>query len=78
MEEMGLHGLFDHHFASHLIGMLKPDREVFEHVAAFLKVEPTEILFLDDQPLNVAAAQKAGFMASPRGQSFGVRVINER
>src|SRR5262245_54794163 len=32
IEELGLGQLFAHHFASHLMGKLKPDREVFEHV----------------------------------------------
>jgi len=63
VEEMGLGNLFEHHFASHLMGKLKPDREVFEHVAAALACEPSAILFLDDQPLNVEAAQSLGLQA---------------
>lgn len=63
MEGMELGHLFEYHFASHLIGKLKPDREVFEHVVAALGCEPSTILFLDDQPLNVEAAQTVG----PRG-----------
>ena len=52
-QEMGLEGLFEHHCPSHLIGKLKPDREVFEHVIDVLRCEPSEMLFLDDQPLNI-------------------------
>ena len=63
MSEFGLGGLFDHHFASHLLGKLKPDREVFEHVVAELRCGAGEILFLDDQPLNVRAAQETGMQA---------------
>ena len=53
-------GPFDHHFPSHLTGKLKPDREVFAHVAETLACAPSAILFLDDQPLNVEAARAAG------------------
>jgi HAD superfamily hydrolase (TIGR01509 family) len=63
MDEMGLRNLFAYHFASHLMGKLKPDREVFEHVVAVLECEPSAILYLDDQPLNVEAAQAIGFQA---------------
>ena len=56
-------GLFDRHFPSHLTGKLKPDPEVFAHVAETLGCEPSAILFLDDQPLNVEAARAAGLRA---------------
>lgn len=62
-DEMKLGALFDRHFPSHLIGKLKPDREVFIHVAEALDCEPSAILFLDDQPLNVEAARAAGLRA---------------
>jgi len=45
------------------MGKLKPDREVFEHVADSLRCDPSEILFLDDQPLNVEAARQVGLEA---------------
>jgi putative hydrolase of the HAD superfamily len=61
--EMRLGELFDHHFPSHLTGRLKPDREVFTHVAEALGCAPSAILFLDDQPLNVEAARAAGLGA---------------
>lgn len=63
MEEMGLRELFDYQCASHLLGHFKPDRAVFDHVVATLGCAPSTILFLDDQPLNVAAAQALGFQA---------------
>ena len=63
MGELGLGALFDHHFPSHVMGKLKPDREVFAHVAGTLRCEPSAILFLDDQPLNVQAALAVGVRA---------------
>ena len=68
--EMKLSALFDRHFPSHLTGKLKPDPEVFAHVAETLDCQPSSILFLDDQPLNVEAARAAGLRAV---QASGVR-----
>jgi len=61
--EVGLFRLFHHHFPSYRTGKIKPDAEAFEHAAAALGSEPGEILFLDDQPINVRAAKKAGLRA---------------
>lgn len=63
MTEMGLGQVFDHHFASHLTGKIKPDEEAFHHVADKLGCRADEILFLDDSPLNVEAASTVGMQA---------------
>ena len=63
LHDMGLDGVFEHMFASHLIGKLKPDPEVFEHVMETLDCEPSAVLFLDDNRLNVEAARAAGMQA---------------
>lgn len=63
MQDMQLAGAFDHHFASHLMGKIKPDEEVFHHVIQSLGCRPEEILFLDDNQLNVASAKKVGLRA---------------
>jgi putative hydrolase of the HAD superfamily len=54
---------FDHVFTSFQLGLIKPDVEVFAHVAEALALEPARILFLDDNAINVAGAQAAGFQA---------------
>jgi len=61
--EMGIDGMFDQHFASHLTGKLKPDRESFEHVLQSLNCDPSAILFLDDNEMNVKAARSFGIIA---------------
>ncbi|MDB5034641.1 MAG: haloacid dehalogenase superfamily protein subfamily variant 3 with third motif having or [Chlorobi bacterium] len=61
--EMGLLPHFTHHFASHLVGMLKPDREIFEHMVEQLRCPPDRILFLDDNLLNVEGARAVGISA---------------
>ena len=71
-DELKLGALFDHHFPSHLVGKLKPDREVFLHVAETLGCEPSTILFLDDQPLNVEGARAAGLRAVQASGAQGV------
>lgn len=47
-----------HRFASHLIGIRKPDEEIYEHVERETGVEPSTILFFDDLEANVLAAQR--------------------
>lgn len=51
------------HFPSHILGMLKPDPEVFEHVVQSLACKPASILFLDDNTINVTGARKIGMAA---------------
>ena len=63
MDEMGLANRFDHYFASHLVGMIKPDQDIFEYIVAALMCEPEDILFMDDNWLNVKAAREFGLQA---------------
>lgn len=63
MMELQLAEAFDQHFASHLICKIKPDEEAFRHVTHSLQCAAEEILFLDDNQLNVEAAAKVGMKA---------------
>ena len=54
---------FDYRFLSFELGLLKPDRELFERVAELLPYPTPRILFLDDNTLNVDGAEAAGFTA---------------
>lgn len=63
LNDMKLAASFEHRFASHLIGKIKPDAECFEHVIEAFDCEPGQILFLDDNLLNVEAARSAGMRA---------------
>jgi HAD superfamily hydrolase (TIGR01509 family) len=62
-EEMGLLDLFHVTLASHKIGVLKPDQEAFLYAAEKMRAAPERILFLDDNLLNVQAAQAVGMVA---------------
>jgi FMN phosphatase YigB (HAD superfamily) len=55
--------IFDHVFASHLIGCAKPEEASFSFVAHALKVRMSECLLIDDTPLNVNSAKAAGWSA---------------
>ena len=73
IQEMELGGLLDRHFPSHEIGRLKPDVEAFLHVARALEHAPKQILFLDDNAINVEAAQRAGMQARQVTGIHGIR-----
>ena len=54
---------FDYRFLSFELGVLKPDREVFDRVADLLPAARGRVLFLDDNVINVDGATDAGFVA---------------
>ncbi len=63
MKSMKLAPCFDHYFASHLMGLVKPDPAAFDYVISCLNVPASQILFFDDNQLNVDAAIRAGMHA---------------
>jgi HAD superfamily hydrolase (TIGR01509 family) len=58
-----LRELFDSTFLSFELGLIKPDREIFEHVVAELGCPAGAVLFLDDNRINVEAARAVGIDA---------------
>lgn len=66
-----LPGLFDSVFASHLTGLMKPDRETYEHVLRQLDVPANAVYFFDDLLPNIDAARAVGINA------FHVRAFSE-
>lgn len=56
--------LFETTFLSFQMGMLKPDLDAFEYVVASLGLRPGDVLFLDDNQVNVDAARRVGFAAT--------------
>ncbi|MGH1490403.1 MAG: HAD family hydrolase [Acidimicrobiales bacterium] len=55
--------MFDHEYVSYRLGLLKPDREIFDHVVADLAVPAEQVLFIDDNQINVDGAIAAGLQA---------------
>lgn len=64
MHEMKLNDAFHHQFASHLMGKVKPDPEAFQEVVETLGVPESQILFFDDNQMNVDAAKLVGLQAA--------------
>lgn len=54
---------FDVRMSSHLLGAIKPDRDIFMLALDHCDVKPTEIYFFDDSPANVHSAQNLGITA---------------
>ncbi|SEM35166.1 HAD family hydrolase [Nonomuraea pusilla] len=47
-------------FYSGRMGLVKPDREIFDELARELETHPSEIVFIDDRAENVKGAEEAG------------------
>jgi len=76
MNDMGLGAIFEHCFVSHLTGKIKPDAAAFEDVVDSLGCDPGQVLFLDDNMLNVEAAASVGMHARRvRGPTEAQRVL---
>lgn len=70
---------FDKVYASHEIGVRKPDGPAFEYVCRDTGIEPSAFLFFDDLPANVHAATAAGLQAvlvrSPQDVAASLRAL---
>lgn len=64
-----LPGNFELIVLSHEVGVMKPDRGIYEHAAALAGVAPEGIFFTDDLPRHVAAAREAGWDAEVFGDA---------
>lgn len=50
-------------FYSGRMGLVKPEPEIFHETVAWLGAAPGDLVFVDDRPENVAAAERAGLAA---------------
>jgi len=53
---------FDYIFESSKIGLRKPEKEIYLYVQEKMKVNPQEILFIDDLGINLKPARELGFI----------------
>jgi len=51
---------FDRLYLSYQMKLMKPDAEIFRRLLDAEKISPSEVLFVDDGPGNVAAARELG------------------
>jgi 2-haloacid dehalogenase len=54
---------FDGIVVSGEIGMVKPDRGIYDHLVETYELTPSQCLFIDDNQANVAGAREAGWQA---------------
>jgi putative hydrolase of the HAD superfamily len=59
-EERGDYSVFDAVYASHLMGIMKPDMAFWHFILSKEKVLPSEAFFVDDSEENINTAKKAG------------------
>ena len=60
LHKHSLSPLFDEIVISAEIKMIKPTPEIFNFILGQMKIKPSEALFVDDNPQNVAAAESLG------------------
>jgi putative hydrolase of the HAD superfamily len=78
-ERWPFHQHFADRYLSFEIGMVKPDRELFDHVAEHVGVAPGRVVFLDDNLINVEGAREVGFQADHvRGPAEARRALVAR
>lgn len=53
-------GFFEKDYYSHLMKMRKPNQDIFEHVLAENKLDPSETLFIDDSAQHLKTAASLG------------------
>lgn len=58
--EMGFNNIFDEVYSSADLNAKKPEREFFTILLKKIKLEPGEVLFIDDAYENIAVAEKMG------------------
>jgi len=54
--------LFDKMYLSHEIGVRKPNIEAFQFILKQQKLNPNEVLFIDDSPQHIKSAKKIGII----------------
>jgi FMN phosphatase YigB (HAD superfamily) len=59
------------------VGLVKPDRQIFELATERTKLQPREILLLDDSPQVIASALDHGWQTVIYNQSDSDRLIEE-
>ena len=64
--QYGVLDYFDRHVLSYKLGLLKPDRKIFEHAIAVSGYPAEALFFADDREENIFAARKLGI----RGHQF--------
>jgi glucose-1-phosphatase len=73
--QWGLDRHFHHNFPSFAVGRLKPDADYFEHVLGELGLPASNVLFVDDNAINVDGAARLGIVARRVAGPADVRAV---
>lgn len=60
---------FETEYYSHLVGMRKPNRDIFELVLDSENIDPSETIFIDDSPQHIKTASELGIHTYLKNQS---------
>jgi putative hydrolase of the HAD superfamily len=63
LEQYPILSLFDHHFLSYRLHLLKPDPAIYRAVLDFFHAEPQDMIYFDDIPAYADAALALGIEA---------------
>jgi len=69
--------IFEQVFVSAELGLLKPEAAIYEHVAAELGIELTDMVFVDNKAVNVDGATALGVTGHVFTDVHGLRVFLE-
>lgn len=74
VKAQGIRQHVDHVFNSAIIGYIKPDQRVFQHVIDALGIDGSDIFFTDDSPSKLGGAIELGFVTH---HFKGVQLLHE-
>ncbi|WP_433442542.1 HAD family hydrolase [Nonomuraea sp. CA-141351] len=60
LDELPWIAAIGHRFYSGRMGLVKPDREIYDEVARALGADPSEMVFIDDRKENIEGAERVG------------------
>lgn len=79
LQAMGLPGCFDATLLSWQLGVAKPDPAIWRLAEGRLGAKASDIVFVDDNPINLESARRAGWRAlHARGPDEAARVLSSR
>ncbi|MEV1172940.1 HAD family phosphatase [Nonomuraea sp. NPDC049784] len=60
LDELPWIAAIGHRFYSGRMGLVKPDREIYDEVVRALGADPSEMVFIDDRKENIEGAERVG------------------
>lgn len=71
-------GLFQRRYLSYELGLAKPERDIFDFAVADLGIPAAEVLFIDDNQINVDGARAAGLSSGlAKGPEQAAQVLRD-